>query len=314
MSAGTAFGKVILLGEHAVVYGIPALAVGIDHGARAPAVALPPGAVSVLTVAPWARGVREDGTGDLPRALHALVGASGVGPARIEATAELPPGGGLGCSAALGVAIARALDPRADDAQAIARATEWERVFHGQPSGIDATVAALGSALVFCKGHGYERLAFDRDLVLCVGHSGATSGTRSMVEHVARQLERRPEVVRKTFDGIHALVDGAQAALVHGDHSALGKLMDLNQMLLAGLLVSTDEIERMCVLARGAGALGAKLTGAGGGGSVVAVVPSRSVAGRVLDAWHGEGFAGGFVTTVRGDGRVGFGAGAEPNA
>jgi mevalonate kinase len=310
MSTGTAFGKVILLGEHAVVHGVPAIAVGIDRGARATAIALPSGS-SVLTVAPWAADVREDQAGDLSRALQAIVAASGKGPARIDAHADLPPGGGLGCSAALGVAIARALDPRADDGQAIERAMAWERIFHGNPSGIDTTVAALGSAIVFQKDRGYERLSFEGEMLLCVGSSGVASGTRAMVEHVARQLERRPEVVRKTFDGIHALVDNARVAIAGGDRSTLGKLMDLNQMLLAGLMLSTEEIERMCDLARTTGALGAKLTGAGGGGSVVALAPSRAVADRVIDAWAKEGFAGGFVTAVRAYGRVGVGLGAE---
>ena len=310
MSAGAAFGKVILLGEHAVVHGVPAIAVGIDRGARATAIALPSGP-SLLTVSPWAADVREDGDTDLARALRAVVEASGQGPARVEATADLPPGGGLGCSAALGVAIARALDPHATDAQAIERATAWERVFHGQPSGIDATVAAIGSAIVFRKGQGWERLAFDGELLLCVGHSGIASSTRAMVELVSRQLERRPEVVRKTFDGIHALVDNARAALALGDRAALGKLMDLNQMLLAGLMLSTEEIERMCDLARGAGALGAKLTGAGGGGSVVAVAPSRAVGEQVVGAWTAAGFPGGFVAAVRAHPQPKVGAGAE---
>lgn len=298
MSTGVAFGKVILLGEHAVVHGVPAIAVGIDRGARATAVALPSGP-SVLTVSPWAADVLDDGDSDLARALRAIVAASGVGPARVEATADLPPGGGLGCSAALGVAIARALDPRATDAQAIERATAWERVFHGQPSGIDATVAAIGSAIVFRKGQGFERLSFEGELVLCVGHSGMASSTRSMVEHVQRQLERRPEVVQKTFDGIRALVENAKTAIAAGDRGALGQLMDLNQMLLAGLMLSTEEIERLCSVARASGALGAKLTGAGGGGSVVAVVANRAAGERVIEAWTKEGFPGGFVAAAR---------------
>jgi mevalonate kinase len=104
-------------------------------------------------------------------------------------------------------------------------------------------------------------------------------------------------MVAKAFEGITSLVRNARLAIEAGDRVGLGRLMDLNQMLLSGLFVSTQEIERLCDLARTAGALGAKLTGAGGGGCVVALVEGSQVADRVLDAWKGEGFDG-FTTTV----------------
>jgi mevalonate kinase len=94
-------------------------------------------------------------------------------------------------------------------------------------------------------------------------------------------------------------VQNARLAIEAGDRFALGRLMDLNQMVLSGLFVSTQEIERLCDLARTAGALGAKLTGAGGGGCVVALVANAGVAERVLEAWSGEGFDG-FATRVAG--------------
>jgi mevalonate kinase len=118
-----------------------------------------------------------------------------------------------------------------------------------------------------------------------------------MVDAVARLRARRPEIAAKSFEGIHTLVKNARLAIEAGDRFALGRLMDLNQMLLAGLFVSSPEIERLCGLARDAGALGAKLTGAGGGGSVVALVPSAAVGDAVLAAWKADGFDG-FVTCV----------------
>jgi mevalonate kinase len=123
------------------------------------------------------------------------------------------------------------------------------------------------------------------------------SSTKSMVEAVARLRDRRPEVAEKSFEGIRSLVRNARLALEAGDVVGLGRLMDLNQMILAGLFVSTTEIERMCALARDAGALGAKLTGAGGGGSVVALVKTAEVAERVLFAWEKEGFSSFFART-----------------
>jgi mevalonate kinase len=197
----------------------------------------------------------------------------------------------------MGVAIARALDPAVDDDRLQERAMAWERVFHGNPSGIDAAVAAGGGCIVFRREHAREHVRVRGGLTLCVGHTGVASGTKGMVEAVARLRERRPQVVDKTFEAIRTLVSNARLAIEAGDRTALGKLMDLNQMLLSGLFVSTPDIERMCELARGAGALGAKLTGAGGGGSIVALVPSQPVGDAVLAAWKADGFDG-FVARV----------------
>ena len=119
----------------------------------------------------------------------------------------------------------------------------------------------------------------------------------SMVEVVARQVEHKRETTERAFEGIRVLVENARHAITAGDLAALGKLLDLNQMLLAGLFVSSEDIERMCGSARDHGALGAKLTGAGGGGSVVALAPTADTASRIVSAWRNDGFSG-FVTTV----------------
>jgi mevalonate kinase len=118
-----------------------------------------------------------------------------------------------------------------------------------------------------------------------------------MVESVSRLRARRPQIVETSFEAVRVLVSNARLAIEAGDRFALGRLMDLNQMLLGGLFVSTPEIEQMCSLAREAGALGAKLTGAGGGGSVVALVATQAVSDAVLSRWAGAGF-GGFATQV----------------
>jgi mevalonate kinase len=308
---GTACGKVILLGEHAVVYGAPALAVGIDRGARATA-SPTPGQPSTLHVGGWNIKV-SDAKEDEPlaRAFTDLLAVTrqAAGPDEpsafsVDAEADLPPGGGLGCSAALGVAVARSLDPSATPETIAARVMAWERVFHGNPSGVDAAVSALGGGLLFQRTDGeparIERVRIPRALHLAVGHSGAVSSTKTMVEAVARLRERRPEIVQKAFDGITTLVRNARLALEDGDVRGVGQLMDLNQMLLSGLFVSTPEIEHMCAAAREAGAAGAKLTGAGGGGCVAALVHDAAGAEAVVSAWRREGFDG-FVTTFGAD-------------
>lgn len=303
MTTGNACGKVILLGEHAVVYGVPALAAGIERGVRAfarPAgVSTTPGLWS-LAVPAWGTLVTTGDESDLGRALRAVVDASDVRdeePRAIEATVELPPGGGLGCSAALGVAVARAIEPNASADEIARRAMVWERVFHGNPSGVDAAAASRGGCILFSKAKGLEVMRVGTPLTLCIGHSGASSSTATMVAHVAREREERPEAVEAAFEGIHGLVASARQAVQNGDRRALGRLMDLNQIWLGDLGLSTPAIDRMCRLAREHGAFGSKLTGAGGGGSVVALVNGGHGAWQLLHAWRGAGFEG-FVTRV----------------
>ena len=302
--AGIACGKVIFLGEHAVVHGVPAVAVGIERGVRAYATPLESGPTRLI-VREWGVEVATDDERDLGRALRAVVEASGIeAPVSIEAQVELPPGGGLGCSAALGVAVARALDPRALTNTITERVMAWERVFHGNPSGIDAAVTARGGCIAFTKGEGIRTIRIGAPLTLCIGNTGVASSTRAMVEAVAHLRERRPEIVHKSFEGIKSLVRNARLAIEAGDQFALGRLMDLNQMLLSGIFVSTTEIEQMCAIARAEGAFGAKLTGAGGGGCVVALVHGSAEAERVLAAWKGAGYDG-FATRVAAAGRSG---------
>jgi mevalonate kinase len=294
-----ACGKVILLGEHAVVYGIPAIAVGVERGATAKA--QPAASGRTLRIqqglhhpTPTIEIDAESDT-DIGRAFRAIVDCV-PGNWLVDASAEIPPGGGLGCSAALGVAISRALVPGIGVERACELAMGWERIFHGNPSGIDAAVSARGGCVLFERGKSITPVRVGGELTLCIGNTGISSGTKLMVEGVAKLREQKPAMVEKSFEGIRALVSNARGAVEAGDAQALGRLMDLNQMLLSGLFVSTPEIEAVCGLARSAGAYGAKLTGAGGGGCVVALAPEEKTAG-ILRAWHDAGFTG-FVTRV----------------
>jgi mevalonate kinase len=295
-TTATACGNVILLGEHAVEYGVPALAAGIDRGVRA--VAKPTSGTSSLTVAAWHVAVTADEPSDLGRAFRAVIEGSMLGPPlAIEAFVDLPSGSGMGGSAALGVAVARAIDPEATPSEIMVRAMAWEEVFHPAPSGLDAAVASRGGCIVFSKGQGIESMRVGLPLTLCIGHSGEVSSSNAMVVRVAERRRERRGDVEAAFDGIRDLVAASRFAVHTGDRRALGRLMNLNQTRLGDLGLSTPAIEQMCRLARAHGAFGAKLTGGGGGGSVVALVNGGHGAWQVLDAWRGAGFDG-FVTRV----------------
>jgi mevalonate kinase len=290
----TARAKVILFGEHAVVHGRLAVAAALDRGARAKAKRCE--GVSTLTLSPWGHVAKAGDEDDLGRAFKALLdraGTRGDGVAA-EVEVEVPGGAGLGCSAAIGVAVAYAvgdaIDAPLDVATASDAATAWERVFHGNPSGIDVATAIHGGVLAFRRGDSPRRVSFPEPIDLVVASTGEASSTKAMVEQVARQLARRPQVVERTFDGIDQLATKGLLALEAARWWELGQMMDLNHALLASLMVSTEKLELVCNTARAAGAMGAKLTGGGGGGCAIALAPGK--VDEVLEAWKRIGIEG----------------------
>jgi mevalonate kinase len=285
-------GKVILLGEHAVVHGCPAIAVGIERGVTATAVVAEH---DLLRLSPWnlALEPRENGAEPLERAFAAGLALYPERPSlEVNAQVDLPAGAGLGCSAAIGVAVLDAIDEalgiersRLDLAAA---ALTWERVFHGNPSGIDNTMSAVGGVALYRKDDPLQPLRSNKPLHLVIGHSGESSSTKEMVASVGRQLQNDPKRVGKAFEGIEVLVRNARLTIEAGEHVALGQLLDLNHTILSSLMLCTTKIDDMCQAARRAGALGAKMTGAGGGGCMFALAPKHDEAVRLRDAL-GEG-------------------------
>ena len=278
-------GKVILLGEHAVVHGYPAIAAGIERGVVATAAAAER---DLLRLAPWDLSLEPDENGDEPlqRAFAAaLAQYPGRPPLAVRAQVDLPAGAGLGCSAAIGVAVLEAID----EALGIERgrtdlgasALAWEKIFHGNPSGIDNTMSAVGGVALYRRDDTLRPLHSNKPLHLVVGYSGEPSSTKEMVASVGRQLENDPKRVTKAFEGIEVLVRNAKVAIETGDHIALGQLLDLNHTILSSLMLCTTKLDELCQAARNAGALGAKMTGAGGGGCMFALAPKRDEALRL---------------------------------
>jgi len=282
-------GKVILLGEHGVVYGYPAIAAGLPIGVHATA---RKAEESRLVIDAWSLSLEPDPQSEEPlsRAFAMTLQESAPLPHPIEVSCkvELPAGAGLGCSAAIGVATLRALDEamgRSSSPQQLhERSLRWEQFFHGTPSGVDNAVSASGGIVNFRKSSGIRRLSCPTDLPLVIAHSGTSSSTKAMVDSVRHQQRHEPQKVSKVFQAIATLVQNAEHSMATGNLSHLGQLLSMNHSLLATLLLSTSKIEKLCEVARDAGALGAKLTGAGGGGCIVALCESYYSAEVVAEA------------------------------
>lgn len=289
-SEGHAKGKVILLGEHAVVYGQPALACAIPVGVRVRVrVGGSPASEPVRVVSP-ATGLTVC-MGQAPESAAAaclltaveralmLLDAPKVG-AEIEICSELPMGRGMGSSASLSIALLRAVaqwtGQKVSPERFLSMGLELERVFHGNPSGLDHATVLSEGLLVFSKG-GRREPVYNRcglDLVLL--DSGGERQTLAMVQRVRERLEADPERMGRVIESVGEGVEGGIQALHAGDPVAFGQLMNQNQRLLEHLGVSTPRLEALIGGAQEAGALGAKLSGAGGGGVVVCLCDDAS--------------------------------------
>ena len=275
LTSFSACGKIILLGEHFVVHGSPAVAVPLTtHGTtveifRDPAAHTDrlesdaPGADLALANELFAAALDQAG---FPRGEGLL--------ARVCST--LPVGYGLGSSASLAVALAGALLRAAGEAATVERINErahrLERVTHGSPSGIDNTVVTLRAPIFFRRGDRPRALHPPLSPALVLASSGAPGSTKEAVSRVGQARQADPLGFARRRDRASVLVTRGAAALEANELETLGRLMDQNHTLLSELGVSTPGIEALVAAARDAGALGAKLTGSGRGGFVVALV------------------------------------------
>lgn len=280
-------GKVILFGEHAVVYGQPAIAVPVTQVKASATVApAPPG--SGLTIVASDLGVNfrlDTAPPDEPLTAAARLTLFHCSTAEPDATLTLrstiPIASGLGSGTAVSTALIRALAEflgcPMETAGLSALVFEIEKIHHGTPSGIDNTVVAYAQPVYFRRGQPVERLAVGAPFTLLIGDTGIRSSTREAVEQVRESRRRDPARYDALFDQIGDVANQARRAIEAGRVDALGPLMDENHELLIELGVSSRELDELVEAARLGGAMGSKLSGAGRGGNMVALVEEDCV-------------------------------------
>jgi mevalonate kinase len=315
-SRASAPAKIILFGEHFVVYDKPAIVIAINKRAYVTVRPRVNGEILIKSENMEVSGIFSsdgryqpiEGGLDAERKLKPIytvainllsMSDENVG-FEIYVDSRIPVAAGLGSSAAVAVASAAALgkflEINLSKEEIFRLAFESEKIIHGNPSGVDPAISTYGGILAYRRSIGIERLSIDVDLPLVVGDTKIERVTGEMVSRVSKLRRRYSSIIDKVMDVGGDLVALGVKALKSGDLETLGELMNINHALLYTIGVSSDEIEKLVHAARRAGALGAKLTGAGGGGCIIAL--SRRVdLDRVADAIrHAGGEA--FITEM----------------
>ncbi len=298
MAKGLGHGKVILFGEHFVVHGCPAIAAGISNSATVELVhSKEDEIISDKKI------VKENTLASLVAIRESMRGKQKY---RLVHGGDLPTYGGLGSSAAYCVALVRAIGQdigaQLTDEAVNKHAYEGEKIFHGNPSGIDNLMATYGGVVYFKRGktqaeNVFDRITLEKQLDLAVGFTGKSGPTAKMVASVKEMKESDPEEFNQIYDEVLEIVNVAKHSLEKGKIYTIGELMNSNQALLQEIGVSDESNDQLNKIMLGAGALGAKLTGGGGGGCCIALAKDESHAQKIMKKVRDEGFES-FCTKV----------------
>lgn len=282
MSTSSAPGKIILFGEHAVVYGRPALAAPVTqvHADVDVSDSLRPG---IWIDAPDVNLRAELNTlpSDHPIAsiIHNFLFISRVAPfpdLEVKITSTIPVASGLGSGAAVTVALTRALSSHLNysmtDEDVNAFTYEIEKLHHGTPSGIDNTVITYAKPVYFVKGQTMETIRVGKPFTIVIGDTGISAPTKESVGDVRRLWRNDMSRWESVFDKVTEISFTARRAIEQGHWEMLGELMNENHKLLQKLTVSSPGLDRLVDAACEVGALGAKMSGGGRGGNMIALV------------------------------------------
>ena len=291
-----------MFGEHFVVHGVPGIASAVDSAADATVKKAKKG-INVADERTGAKGYAEKKKLQQLESIERMLKAMNLDPKKtamdIWLGGNLPGFSGLGASAASSVAIARAIveefnlilsDEKINDV-----AYEAEKAYAGNPSGIDNTAATFGGLIWFKKNLGsgsntIEQLSIREPVEILIGNTGIVANTKAMVAGVGERKEQNPEEYGAIFRQAEELANKGREALEKFDLKQVGELMNENHRLLQEIEVSCKELDYLVDLARKQGAFGAKMTGGGGGGCMLALTPGKDLQEKVASAIENEGF------------------------
>jgi mevalonate kinase len=303
MGKGSGYGKVILFGEHFVVHGIPGIVSAINLTTDAKVKKIVGNGINVKDERKGTEGYTDKKKMQQKESIERMLRMMDLDlkktPLEIWLGGELPTFSGIGASAASSVAIARAIseefEMKLSDEKINEIAYEAERAYAGTPSGIDNTAATYGGLLWFKKNmtggsNTIERLKIKKPVEIVMGNTGLVANTEAMVAGVAERKSKYPKKYDKLFKQAEELVYEGKRTLEKFDLKEIGKLMDENHRLLQAIEVSSKELNQLVEIALNQGAFGAKLTGGGGGGCMVALTPGKELQENVAKSMEREGF------------------------
>jgi len=310
-STASAPGKAILFGEHAVGYGRAAIAGPVAKGKATATITDAPAGSGCTIAAPDIGALVQLATPQedpLALAVRLAIEEAGISEEldwRITVRSDIPIAGGMGSGAAVSAALVKAVFThcklhahRQPDAGTVNRIVyAVEKLHHANPSGIDNTVVVYRQPVRCVRGRPPQRFEIARPFHLVIADTGIASSTAAVVSDVRRAWERDKERYEAIFDGIGKIAETARQAIESGNVDALGPLMQENHRLLRKLDVSSGELDRLIAIAEEAGAAGAKLSGAGRGGNLIAFVERKKIE-TVQEALLAGGAAGILVTQI----------------
>ena len=301
MGKGVGFGKVILFNEHFVVYGLPAIASAIGAKTTALVERRAGAGVEIIDERPETKGYKSEKAGQQKESMDLMLKFMNIDTMRngyrMTLGGDLLAASGVGASAASCAAIARAFSDELglnfSDDKVNEVAYEGEKGYHGTPSGIDNTAATYGG-LIWYRREGstqrMERMKLKKPVEIVMGNTGLIADTKSVVAAVKERREKEPEKYGLIFQEAEELVKDSRKQLEALNLKKVGENMNRNHTLLQQIGVSCPELDLLVDFARNKGALGAKLTGTGRGGYMVALTPTRILQERVARAIEKKGF------------------------